>query len=145
MRLLTTLAALLLSVAASKAQTLTVTPYGPTCGPLASGEILPQGNHNRFAFTVSNAQPGEAVMNIIGVNQINLPLNFGGTCYLLTDIAFNQIHQADATGSYTWSHSLPGGAAGWSGEAFVQFAEITFDQFNNLIVRTSNGLHIAPN
>ncbi len=145
MRILPLVTAALLTLGVGRAQNLSVTQYGPTCGPVATGEILPQGNHNRFAFTVSNAAPRTSVMNIIGVNQTNTPIDFGGVCYLLTDIAFSQIHQTDASGSYTWSHSLPGGASGWSGEAFVQFAEITFDQFNNLIVRTSNGVHVAPN
>lgn len=142
--ILSILIALALHTAAA-AQGFTVTPYGPSCGPVATGEVLPQGNHYRFAFTVSNAEPRTSVMNIIGVSEQNVPINFGHACHLLTDVAFFQVHQTDAAGSYTWSHSMPGGANGFAGQAYVQFAEITFDANNQLVVRTSNGLHMTPN
>jgi hypothetical protein len=139
------LAALTIPVATVQAQGFSVVPYGPTCGPVATGATLQQGNHWRFSFTVSNAQPRTSVMNFVGVSATRTPINFGSSCYLLTQIAFSQIHQTDTTGRYTWSHSLPGGAGGFMGEAFIQFAEITFDSNNNLVVRTSNGLHMSPN
>ena len=145
MRSVLSLLALLLTLTTVNAQGFDVVPYGPTCGPVATGEALPQGNHWRFAFTVSNAEPRTSVMNIVGVSQQNTPIYFGSLCHLLTEVAFFQTHQTDATGSYTWSHSMPGGVGGFAGQAYVQFAEITFDAQNNLIVRTSNGLHMTPN
>ncbi len=144
MRNILSLAALLLTLATANAQGFTVTQYGPSCGPVATGAILPQGNHWRFAFTVSNAEPRTSVMNIIGVSEQNVPIHFGPACHLLTDISFFQVHQTDAAGTYTWSHSMPGGINGFRGHAYVQFAEITFDAANNLVVRTSNGVHVIP-
>lgn len=138
------LAALLLTLATANAQGFTVTQYGPSCGPVATGEVLPLANHWRFAFTVSNAEPRTSVMNIIGVSEQNVPINLGTTCHLLTDISFFQVHQTDAAGTFTWSHSMPGGINGFHGHAYMQFAEITFDAANNLVVRTSNGVHVIP-
>lgn len=142
MRRLISAAALVLTFATANAQGFSVAPYGPSCGPVASGAVTPVGSNWRFAFTVSEAAPHVSVMNILGVSEQSTPINFGASCYLLTDIAFAQIHRTDAAGTFTWSHALPGG---FSGEAFIQFAELRFDEYGELIVRTSNGLHMVPN
>ncbi len=124
------------------AQTFTVTPYGPSCGPIATGTVTPEGNTHRFEFTVSNALPNTSVMNFVGVNAIAVPINFGVPCLLLTEIVFMQIHQTDSTGSYTWSHALPSTFCGF---ARIQFAEISFGTNNNLLVKASNGLFMNCN
>ena len=123
------------------AQGFDVTEFGPNCGPVATGAVTPVGHNWRFAFTVSGARPRTSVMNILAVTPNLMPIEFGPSCMLLSDIAFNQIHRTDATGSYTWSHAIAGG---FRGDAYIQFAEITFDSGNNLVVRTTNGLHMAP-
>ncbi len=140
MRKLLCLGALLTTLSTAAAQ-FAVMPYGPTCGPSATGEVTPVGATYRFAFTVADCAPRVFVMNILGVGQQMTPINFGYPCYLLTDIAFSQIHQTDAVGGYTWSHAMPNG---FRGEACVQFAEVTFTMDGSLVVRTSNGLHMTP-
>ena len=136
------LGAILALGSTAAAQTFTVTPYGPSCGPIATGTVTPNGNTYRFAFTVSNALPNTAVMNIVGVNETAIPINFGVPCLLLTEIAFMQVHQTDSTGSYTWSHAL---ALTFCGFARIQFAEISFAANNTLVVKASNGLFMNCN
>lgn len=124
------------------AQGFTVTPYGPNCGPVASGTVERNGNTYRFYHTVNGVVPRSIVLLIVGVNEINLPINFGGPCQLLTELAFTQTHLADTTGSYTWSHAL---SAQFRGYARIQFAEVQFDAQSNLLVRASNGLFMTWN
>jgi hypothetical protein len=144
-RIIASILAVGLYLAPASAQGFSVTQYGPTCGPVATGSVVPQGNHERFVFTVSNAKPNTSVMNFIGTSQQNTPIMFGVACTLLTEIAFSQLHKTDSAGTYTWSHAIPYGPGGFTGQAFVQFAEISYDANNELVVRTSNGLHMKPN
>ncbi|MBI5850347.1 MAG: hypothetical protein HZB39_04815 [Planctomycetes bacterium] len=133
--------ALLISLSALNAQGFSVTPYGPSCGPTASGVVEPVGSTWRFAFTVTGGVPKAYVLNFVGVAPQAIPIEFGFPCLLLTDIAFAQVHELDHAGSYTWSHAVPGGFAG---HAFVQFAEFRFTSEGQFLVRTTNGLHMAP-
>ncbi|MBK8976191.1 MAG: hypothetical protein IPM29_09705 [Planctomycetes bacterium] len=116
-----------------------VTPYGPSCGPVASGLVTPNGATCRFDFTVTQATPHNQVMVILGVNEQSIPINFGVSCLLLTELAFTQVHMTDTAGCYTWSHALPCTFAGY---ARIQFADIVFDAQGLLTVRTSNGLYM---
>ena len=68
-----------------------------------------------------------------------MPIDFGYSCLLLTELAFTQLHMTDVAGSYTWSHALSHDFMGW---ARIQFAEVVFDPVGNLLVRTSNGVHM---
>jgi hypothetical protein len=129
----------LLGTPATAQSTFTVVPYGPSCGPIATGVVTPTGATNRFAFTVTQVVPRNHVLLIVGVNELALPIQFGHSCLLLTEMAFTQLHMADAGGSYTWSHALSSQFQGW---ARIQFAEIVFDPLGQLWVRTSNGLHM---
>ena len=130
-------AAILALASILPAQGWSVTPYGPSCGPVASGTVTPQGNTHRFAFTVTNAAPSTPVLLIVGVSETNVPINFGHSCTLLTELYFTQAHRTDMSGSYTWSHAL---ASTFRGTGRVQFAEVTFGPLGELIVRTSNGV-----
>lgn len=137
--LATLVAAALLSPLSIAQEEFIVTPYGPTCGPIANGVITPIGATYRFAFTVTQATGHNHVMVILGVDEQAIPLDFGTPCLLLTDLAFTQIHMTDTSGSYTWSHALP---KDFMGIARVQFADIIFDAENNLTVLTSNGVRL---
>ena len=141
MKLASIALAVLSTVSFATAQGFDVTQFGPSCGPVATGAVTPVGNNWRFAFTVSGAEPRSSVMNILAVSPNLVPIEFGPSCMLLSDIAFNQIHRTDRTGSYTWSHAIAGG---FRADAYIQFAEITYDSSHNLMVRTTNGLHMAP-
>lgn len=141
MRKLAFALALAATVSVGKAQGFTVTPFGPSCGPVASGEVTPNGATYRFAFTVVG-QPDMFVINVLAVTPNLIPIDFGYSCMLLSDIAFTQVHRTDHTGTYTWSHAMPNG---FDGHAYVQFAEFEFDAMGQFLVRTSNALHMAPN
>ena len=121
------------------AQGWVVTPYGPSCGPVATGMVTPQGNTHRFSFTVSNAQPRSTVLLIVGATETNVPINFGHNCTLLTELYFTQTHRTDTSGSYTWSHALP---SPFRGPGRIQFAEVIFTANGELNVRTSNACYM---
>ena len=85
-----TLGAVLALSSATRAQTFTVTPYGPTCGPIATGTVTSQGNTNRFVFTVTNCAPSEFVFHIVGVNEIAYPIHVGMNCLILKGVRIGQ-------------------------------------------------------
>lgn len=125
--------------APASAQGFLVDPYGPTCGPTATGVVTPNGNTYRFAFTVSQAAPHNHVMVILGVHEQATPIEFGVPCLLLTELGFTQLHMTNFAGEYTWSHAM---ASTFRGSARIQFAEILFDAQGQLTVLTSNGLYM---
>ncbi|MBK8975382.1 MAG: hypothetical protein IPM29_05615 [Planctomycetes bacterium] len=120
------------------AQAPAVIPYGQGCGPVLTGQVTPNGNTLRFAFTVTNGTPGGRVLLIVGVNELALPLPYT-SCFLLTEIAFSQQHLLDASGSFTWSHAL---ASTFSGYARIQFIEVDFNAPGGLAFYPSNGVHM---
>ncbi|MBK8975381.1 MAG: hypothetical protein IPM29_05610 [Planctomycetes bacterium] len=121
------------------AQGPTVTPYGTSCGPVLSGEVVPNGGTQRFAFTVSNGTPRARVLLVVGIDETATPLP-GTSCLLLTQLYFTQQHRLDATGRYTWSHAL---SSSFSGYARVQFLEVDLDAPGGVAYFPSNGVYMV--
>ncbi len=114
-----------------------VTPYGQGCGPVATGQVLPNGGNIRFDFTVT-ATPRTPLLLIVGVNEIAVPLPTTN-CPLLTENAFVQQHRTNSAGVYSFSHAIAGGGS-FNGFARVQFLELQIDANNNITIFPSNGL-----
>jgi hypothetical protein len=135
----TTVAMLATAVAAQTP--FEVRPYGPTCGPIATAHINPQGSGFRFALTVDQAAAREHVLVIVGIEETAVPIDFGMPCLLLTGLVYTELHMTNSGGSFTWSHTIP---ADFLGYARFQFAETIFCLTQGtLSVRTSNGIHLA--
>ena len=114
-----------------------VTPYGNSCGPIATGEVLPNGGNIRFNFTMTGT-PRTQLLLVVGVNEIAVPLPTTN-CPLLTENAFVQQHRTDAAGVYSFSHAIGGGGS-FNSYARVQFLELRIDANNNIMIFPSNGL-----
>jgi len=134
-------AALLASTVAAQTP-YTVQQYGPTCGPIAQGDVMPRGlNNYQFNLMLSSAASQEHVVLIMGLNETATPINFGMPCLLLTELIYTELHTTTMGGTYTWHQQIP---QDFLGQARFQFATVDFCQATGrLVVRTSNGVQLA--
>ena len=116
--------------------------YGQGCGPTATASIVDHGSTHRIELAVHNAAPRVQVIMVIGTQQLNVPIP-GTNCLLLTDFVFHQVHRTDGNGEYSFSKAIPRFSPG--PPTYAQFLEVTFDQQNNLVLRSTNGVSLVCN
>ena len=136
--LVTAFAVLAGSLSLKAQQPCVMASYGQGCGPVLTGTVEPNGGTQRVTFAVTNAQPRALVLFMLGFNELSLGIPGTAGCALLTDLAFSQMHQVGADGTYTWSRALPNDPSGPT--VRVQYLEITIDAASNLLLHTTNGV-----